>query len=228
MSKKPDWIIHLVSNGVPCEECGNHPLDGHEQPTSCGADLIIDAYGLSGLEEIIREYFQVGVTAFPTFASLFTVFHVGGIDDHQYGSPRIIAPRMANYEKRKFNLRDFKHYLWYQSYHQGYAGDIDAFLHSWADCLRMQEMIYGKIKEKYPENLASYEKKLSYKFLLIKQEIDEKKWAAMVKCMELLEYKGRTYSIICPKTAADVIDEAQQQSNCLCGYYYLERYRPGR
>ena len=40
----------------------------------------------------------------------------------------------------------------------------------------------------------------------------------MVKCMELLEYKGRTYSIICPKTAADVLDEAQQQSNCVASY----------
>ena len=195
-----------------------HPLDGDEQPSSCGADLIIDAYGLSGLEEIIREYFQVGVTMFPTFASLFTVFHVGGVDNHQYGLPRIIAPGMANNEKRKFNLRDFKHYLWYQSVYQGYAGDINNFMHSWADSLRMQEDIYGKIKEKYPENLASYEKKLSYKFTQIKQKIDEKKWAAMVKCMEQLEYKGRKYSIICPKTAADVLDEAQQQSNCVASY----------
>ena len=191
--------------------------NGREQQASCSADLIIDEYGLTGLEEILREYFQVGVMAFPPFASLFSVFYSGEVND-QYGRPRIRFPQLAGHEKRKFNLRDFKHYLWYQSYHQGYAGDIDAFLHSWADCLRMQEMIYGKIKEKYPENLASYEKKLSYKFLLIKQEIDEKKWAAMVKCMELLEYKGRTYSIICPKTAADVIDEAQQQSNCLASY----------
>ena len=66
--------------------------------------------------------------------------------------------------------------------------------------------------------MASCEKKLSYKFSQIKQEIDEKKWNGMVKCMELLEYKGRKYSIICPKTAADVVDEAQQQSNCLASY----------
>ena len=195
----------------------SYPQNGREQQASCSANLIIDEYGLSGLEEIVREYFQVGVTAFPSFASLFSVFHSGEVI-HQYGRPRIRLPLLDNHEKRKFNLRDFKNYLWYQSYHQGYADDINNFMHSWADSLRMQEMIYGKIKDKYPDNLASCEKKLAYKFAQIKQEIDEKKWAEMVERMELLEHKGRTYSIICPKTAADVLDEAQQQSNCLASY----------
>ena len=197
---------------------GYHSANDRDQKPGCSADLLVDAYGLSGMEETIREYFQVGVNKFPSFQALFALFNITD-ETRNDGHLRVsISNMLAAQVKRKFNLRDFKHYLWYQSVYQGYADEIDNFMHSWADSLRMQEMIYGRIKEKYPENLASCEKKLSYKFSQIKQEIDEKKWAAMVKCMELLEYKGRTYSIICPKTAADVLDEAQQQSNCVASY----------
>ena len=212
-----DKVGSLFDSLLRMHTIGNIPVNGQERPTSCSADLLVDAYGLSGLEEIVREYFQVGVSSFPKFVSLFMLFHVGGRID-RYGYLNIETLRMANYEKRKFNLRDFKHYLWYQSVYQGYADDIDNFVQSWSDCLGMQETIYGKIKEKYPDNLASCEKKLSYKFSQIKQKIDEKRWTKMVRCMELLEYKGIKYSIICPKTAADVVDEAQQQSNCLASY----------
>lgn len=212
-----DKIGSLFNSLLKTYTFGNTPRYGQERQTGCSADLLVDAYGLSGLEEIIREYFQVGVSSFPAYVPLFALFHAGGRID-RYGYLCIETLQTANDEKRKFNLRDFKHYLWYQSVYQGYADDINNFVQSWSDSLGMQETIYGKIKEKYPDNLASCEKKLSYKFSQIKQEIDEKKWNGMVKCMELLEYKGRKYSIICPKTAADVVDEAQQQSNCLASY----------
>ena len=35
MSKKPDWIIHLVCNGVPCEECGK--VEDSFLPYACNA-----------------------------------------------------------------------------------------------------------------------------------------------------------------------------------------------
>lgn len=183
---------------------------------NCGAELLMDAYGISGLEEFLREYFRVGVQAFPSFTSLYGLFNT--CECHGQGHLRGTTPILEREEKRVFNLRDFKHYVWYQSVYQGYATDINNFMISWADSLRMQEIIYGKIKEKYPENLASCEKKLSYKFIQIKQKVDEDKWNATVEFMKPLEYKGKIYSIICPKTATDVVDEAQQQSNCVASY----------
>lgn len=212
-----DKLGSAIGNILGTYSFGYYRNGNQDVPTTCGADILIDAYGLSGLEEIVREYFQVGVTAFPSFTSLFNVLYISDLHLRN-GAALRMAPQMANLAKRTFNLRDFKHYLWYQSVFQGYANEIDNFMHSWADSLRMQEQVYGKLKEKYPDNLASFEKKLSYKYAQIKQKIDEEKWDQMVKMMELLEYKGRTYSIICPKTAADVLDEAQQQSNCVASY----------
>lgn len=180
----------------------------------CVAEILVDAYGLSGLEEILREYFQVGVEVFPSFESFLRLFYTCEFHSPRFGG----TLNLCGAEKRIFNLKDFKHYLWYQSVYQGYAADINNFMISWSDSLRMQEIIYGKITEKYPEHLASCEKKLAYKFSQIKMQIDEKKWNAMVEAMQTLEYKGKTYSIICPKTAADVLDEAQQQSNCVASY----------
>lgn len=216
-TRSQDKVGSLIDSLLGRYSFGYYPGRDRDQQSGCSADILVDAYGLSGLEEIIREYFQVGVNTFPTYTSLFALFYVTD-NIMRNGHPRALVTMLAGIEKRKFNLRDFKHFLWYQSVYQGYANDINNFMHSWSDSLRMQEMIYGKVKEKYPENLASFEKKLSYKFNQIKQKIDERKWTEMVKCMELLEYKGKTYSIICPKTAADVLDEAQQQSNCVASY----------
>ena len=209
----------VVSGLLSAYSYGYYPERGCEPPSGCGAELLMEAYGLSGLEEIVREFFEVGVKIFPAYTSLLGMFYSGNTTSGTpYGVPRTRIPEIMTTEKRRFNLRDFKHYLWYESVYQGYADDIDNFMHSWADSLRMQEMIYGKIREKYPENLASCEKKLSYKFSQIKQKIDEKRWGEMVQCMKHLEYTGKEYSIICPKTAADVVDEAQQQSNCVASY----------
>ena len=177
------------------------------------AELLMDEYGLSGLEEILREYFQVGIETFPTYKNLVDLFYVTEIHT-KYDT----VPRLVGQEKRRFQLKEFKHYLWYQSVFQGYADNISNFLNSWVDTLRMQEMIYGKITEKYPEHLASSEKKLAFKFNQLKQAIDEARWNEMVAGMTRMEYKGKTYSMLCPKTPADVVDEAQQQSNCVTSY----------
>lgn len=177
------------------------------------AEILMDEYGLSGLEEILREYFQVGIETFPTYKNLFDLFYVTEIHT-RYNT----VPQLVGCERRRFKLKEFKQYLWYQSVYQGYADNISNFLNSWVDTLRMQEMIYGKITEKYPEHLASSEKKLAFKFNQLKQEVDNARWNELVSDMTGMEYKGKTYSMICPKTPADVVDEAQQQSNCVASY----------
>ena len=40
------------------------------------AELLMDEYGLSGLEDILREYFQVGIETFPTYKNLVDLFYV--------------------------------------------------------------------------------------------------------------------------------------------------------
>lgn len=188
------------------------PASAAELPRSL-AEILLEEYGLSGIEDMLREYFSVAIESFPTYRYFFDLFHICELNSRMY-----TVPKLQSGEKRRFKLKELNHYLWYQSVYQGFADNMDNFMTSWIDSLRMQELIYGKITEKYPAHLASCEKKLSFKYNQLKMKVDEARWNETVESMKTLEYKGKTFSMICPKTPTDVVDEAQQQSNCVASY----------
>ena len=116
------------------------------------------------------------------------------------------------------NYQKFKEYVLYTSTTLGYADNFPAFAGEWRDTLNMQYVLYGKIKEKYPENLPVLHNQLAYKCRLKNQEIDEKKFAINVESTKKYEGKADGFVFVAPKTKQDFYDEATAQANCLAGY----------
>lgn len=122
-------------------------------------------------------------------------------------------------EHRSSASFDFKRWMEYliSFEREGYANTSN-FFQEWADDLRMQNAIFGKIKDKYPEYLMTHHAKLSVKVSIIQREIDVKAFAENYERNKDLEWSNNEYIFIVPKTAQDMIDEAEQQNNCLRSY----------
>ena len=116
----------------------------------------------------------------------------------------------------------FKEYTLYMAVRFGYGLSWKSFFDAWADTLEMQKDIYGKVKEKYPDNLPTFHAQLSYKNTLRRTEIDAKQFARKAEEAAKLEWKmdideGR-FIFVAPKAPEDFYDEATQQANCLASY----------
>lgn len=119
----------------------------------------------------------------------------------------------------QYETRRLVDYILYDSCRQGLGQSrLSDFLATYHDAIKMQLQLYDKVKDKYPEYLASYHDKLSYLAKLNKQQIDAKNWALSVEKMSAYEKEYKDYIIICPKTPQDMYDEATQQQNCLASY----------
>ena len=119
----------------------------------------------------------------------------------------------------------------YESYRIGYESYSD-FLRVWHDTLVMEYTFFGKIKEKYPKDLPIYHNKLvrrknNYKYYnepIFKSNFE--KAAAKCKKFAWNPQEGE-YEYIVPLTTEDVVEEADQQSNCLVNANYMQRVIDG-
>lgn len=171
-------------------------------------DVIDKKYGICGFTQFVEEYFQTAVSKFPEFDDLSNLFN--GNAGYRYGHAK---------SKFEFDLKSLIKYIFYSSVEQGFATQIGNFMDMWTDTLVMADQIFKHgVEDKYPDNLATQHQILCYKYDLLKQKIDEEKWANQVEKMTKFERHGEIYSIICPKEPNDMIDEARQQSNCLSSY----------
>lgn len=129
------------------------------------------------------------------------------------------------------DYESFKEYFLYESYRVGYAHYSD-FLGIWDDTLFMEYTFFGKIKEKYPKDLPIYHNKLvrrknNYKYYnepVFKSSFEEA--AAKCKKFAWAPQEGE-YEYIVPLTTEDVVEEADQQSNCLVNANYMQRVISG-
>ena len=131
------------------------------------------------------------------------------------------VPKFEDYRKlffsdvlekaRVFSLKEFSEYL-------ASIINVRDGVSVWADTLQLQENIYGKVKNKYPEDLKVAHDMYSLVAARLAVEIDEKKFNKHVEKLKNLEWEDEHYIYICPKTKNDIFDEASQQSNCLAGY----------
>lgn len=179
--------------------------------TRC-VDLISDiteSFGLDNARDFMKE---LDISVVESLQGKYTNFG-RGIHREKGNSPRPNIP--MEYKK-------FKDYVLYQSVRCGYADQIDTFFKEWNDTLEMQEKIFGKIKEKYPKDLAQYHNILSYKSRKLRTIIDQNKFESQVqRCIEYeakIPYGTQYYSFTVPKSDAEFYDEAQQQANCLASY----------
>lgn len=119
---------------------------------------------------------------------------------------------------RQFRAESFLEYLFHGCVQQGFADTPEDFLYFWDNTLVFQEYLYGKIREKYPKNLASYKHKLLYLARKKCEKIQKQIWDNAAKRMLPYEYEGENYRIICPKSTTDLANEAANQHNCLLTY----------
>lgn len=127
---------------------------------------------------------------------------------------------------RIFEHSKFIEYALHECVHQGYAQSESTFVHEWTDTLDMQKQLFGKIKEKYPENIPAAHQIYSYHVLVRKQKVDEAKFAEQVNRLKTYEWKNEEYIIKCPKSKDEIIDESIQQANCLAGY--IQNFTDGK
>jgi len=181
--------------------------------SKAGIKLLEAQYGLDGVRKIISEYFNTAVSKFPTYRDIDAL--LGGKGRYDMTARYTTTLRYTT----TFDIDKLTNYLFYESVHQGFAFTISNFIDMWKDTLAMQVAIYKEgIREKYPEALATLHQILSYKYELVKQQINEELWNKQAEKMSQYERHGEKYSIIAPKDPQDMIDEARMQSNCLSSY----------
>ena len=119
----------------------------------------------------------------------------------------------------------FAEYIVYEPARQGYS--LTDLVQTWYDTLAMQKEIYGKVREKYPEDLASLHQRLSYRcnILAYAKSLEEKQTEEEKAGKRYEELKKNCYSnekdpwiITVPMNVGDILEEAQNQSNCLASY----------
>lgn len=119
----------------------------------------------------------------------------------------------------RYELDRFLEYVFREAYAQGYH--LGEFFSEWNDTTRMQMDVYGKIVDKYPSALASFHRKVSYKHQILQEETDERRFAEAAERMKGFRWKKGEWIVTSPETRADMLDEAQAQSNCLSSYVEL-------
>ena len=165
-----------------------------------------DMYGVDGVRKLIHSFMESPMNIFPRVSD----FH------------DLLCGKFNNQIRRpvKFELNKLISYTFYESYRQGFNSDTgyNGFFSNWKDDLNLQYVVYGEIKDKYPDYLLSHHQLLSTKANTINQIIDDAKWKEQVEKMQKFEYENSEFRIICPKTTNDMVNEARMQSNCLSGY----------
>lgn len=105
---------------------------------------------------------------------------------------------------------------------EGYY-DLSGFVEDWTDTLRLQKAIFGKIKDKYPKNLCTQHQVLSMKSSMlnsVRRDLASMDFDDFVYSAAHLEWTPDwgSYEWSIPKTPGELIDEAEQQQNCLKGW----------
>lgn len=177
--------------------------------------LLIETFGLDNVRDFIEE-FKLSLiqdkTANPSGYSYSA---------NPFGSYSLTYLLKDNI----FEYKRFRDYVLYQSVRMGYGCSMDKFWQEWKDTIDMQRRMYGKIKEKYPEDLPLYHQQLSYKSIINQEIIDA---ACLKRTVDKLSKYDMTigdFIFMCPKSQQDMSDEAQQQANCLASY--IKKYVNG-
>lgn len=109
-------------------------------------------------------------------------------------------------------------YLLFDLYTQGILILNTAVLNDYIDYLRMQNNMYGKIKDKYPAYLKTEHDIMALKISTYEKHKKDLLVFNNSDLFKNLEYKKGDYCILLPKTSADIVDEGVNQSHCVASY----------
>ena len=91
-------------------------------------------------------------------------------------------------------------------------------LKEYYDYLNMQIDMYGKIKEKYPNNWLTTLKIMQSKYSMWKELHKDEKFLNQNKKIKHLEYEDKDYCIIVPTKSSEIIDEGAHLGHCVGSY----------
>lgn len=91
-------------------------------------------------------------------------------------------------------------------------------LDNYYDYLNMQSNMYGKVREKYPLNWLTEERKLITTYNNWQKLHKEEVMLNMSKKIEYLKYSNKKYCIVIPTTSNDVVDEGARLGHCVGSY----------
>lgn len=131
-------------------------------------------------------------------------------------------------------LCDFKTFVEYLAYtikHRNclsvskYQRNAEFNPSDYVDYLDMQQQMYGKVKEKYPENWLSDKHRMNEKYT---------SWKALNRNAEYtlhqeqfaqrVAYENELFKVVVPLKNIDILDEAEQQRHCVASYIDKVRY----
>lgn len=184
-----------------------------------GPNIVRTAY-----ERMLKENVYWG---FPTTKTIHKLFNAGkAVDFEKYIGPDYGTAGNLYFEWKKDNMEDsirfdgnrFFKYLLQQSLKEGFADNLNEFVITWSDTLAMEKLLYGKVRDKYPENLSLLHNQYSYRCRMQKEKIDHQAWLNAAEIAKRFERIGTEWSLISPKTTDDITLEAVQMNNCVASY----------
>ena len=93
--------------------------------------------------------------------------------------------------------------------------------------VKVNLVVVGKVKEKYPQHLQTYHDIVSRQSTIIKQLHEKENFKIhALNIKDTYELQVDNYIFKVPQTPEEMLDEATQQSNCLAGY--INKFSEGR
>lgn len=185
-----------------------------------------DAYGLDRARKLLEAYCESHVEAALPRAEMRALLSIASDDDGR-GSGTRWAYRVALRDKPRdrsgcvrYDFAKFSRYLLEQSVREGMACEPGEWLSFWLDTLRLQLAVYGKVADKYPDNLLTVHQRLVFAARDVQARLDAKAQEDAMRAMSELDRRveGEPYLVTHPTCAQDMKDEAVAQRNCLVGY----------
>lgn len=179
-----------------------------------------------GFETMCRNLLDANLTYNTINANINTIQEMG------VGEFKTLLKDSQFFSAIKNYLCDFKSLLNYLLYtikyrnglNFGYYGEFT--MSGYVDYLRMQQEMYGKVKEKYPLYWLSEKQMMINKYNKWRELQQIKAFSLEQEKMKQYEYSNDIFKVIVPMQSTDILDEAQQQQHCVASY--INRIREGK
>ena len=130
------------------------------------------------------------------------------------------------FETYNCNFKAFLTWLTYTIKHRNHIDICGDYYYSsgfnlgdYVDYLNCQYQMYGKVKEKYPENWYTDKHIMNHKYTAWKRLNENKTFKLhQEKLLQDVAYGNKKYQVVIPLDSADILDEAQQQQHCVASY----------
>jgi hypothetical protein len=181
--------------------------------TPSSFEQIHACWGIEGVRQFLTMYLETPVLAFPegsVFKNLFARF------DPTQKYNRYIAQKQV--AETVFDLQSMVDYMFCECTRQGYAENPSGFWAQWSDYMNQQYLLYGEVRDKYSEHLASDEQVLSYRCSKLKMQASMEQFQKASEFLSSFEYSNGAYRILAPRKPDDLIEEGRQLSHCVGSY----------